>query len=136
MKSKQASKRARGAPRRRSILVVDDEAVTVDVLTAVLSDAGLQVFGAANGKEALAKLPKAKPDLILLDYMMPVLGGAETLKAIRETGRHASTPIVMMSGIPESMIKRRSRGYDAFLRKPFSLDELLTTVDRLLQRKR
>jgi CheY-like chemotaxis protein len=132
---KQASKRARGAPRRRSILVVDDEAVTVDVLTAVLADAGLRVIGAANGRDALAKLERTKPDLVLLDYMMPVLDGSETLKAIRQSDGNSQVPIVMMSGIPESMVKRRSRGYDAFLRKPFSLDELMSAVNRLLQRE-
>lgn len=131
---KKASKRARGAPRRRSILVVDDEAVTVDVLTAVLADAGLRVIGAANGREALAKLERAEPDLVLLDYMMPVLDGSETLKAIRQLDGSSKVPIVMMSGIPESMVKRKSRGYDAFLRKPFSLDELMSAVNRLLQR--
>ena len=122
---------ARDRARRRSILVVDDEAGTIDVLIAVLADAGYVATGASNGQEALARLRGALPDLVLLDLEMPVLDGAETLRALLAEPRLASLNVVLMSGIPESMVKRRCRGHRAFLRKPFSLDELLETVAEL-----
>lgn len=122
---------ARDRARRRSILVVDDEAGTIDVLIAVLADAGYVATGASNGQEALARLRGALPDLVLLDLEMPVLDGAETLRALLAEPRLASLNVVLMSGIPESMVKRRCRGYRAFLRKPFSLDELLEAVGEL-----
>jgi len=122
---------ARDRARRRSILVVDDEGGTVDVLIAVLEDAGYVATGASNGQEALAQLRGALPDLVLLDLEMPVLDGAETLRAIAANPRLTALSVVLMSGIPESMVKRRCRGYRAFLRKPFSLDELLEAVGEL-----
>lgn len=133
MSPKQSTAKARARSRRKSILVVDDEPGTVGVLLAVLADAGYEVSGAVHGRDALARLAQARPDLILLDFVMPVLDGAETLKALQADTRTARIPVVMMSGIPESMIKRRCRGYDAFLRKPYSLTELLGIVERLLE---
>jgi CheY-like chemotaxis protein len=120
--------------RRKSILVVDDEPGIVAVLITVLEDAGHRAAGAADGHEALSRLKVSKPDLMLLDVEMPALDGGETLRALKADPRLSTLPVLMMSGIPESMVKRRCRGYDAFLRKPFSLDELLETVAALLDR--
>lgn len=116
----------------RSILVVDDEAGIVDVLSAVLQDVHCRVAGAGDGEEALVQLRASVPDLVVLDLEMPVLDGAETLRAIRKDPRLVTLPVILMSGLPETTIKRRGRGYDAFLRKPFSLEELLQTIEALL----
>jgi CheY-like chemotaxis protein len=121
------------APGRRTILIVDDEQGTVDVLTAVLKDAGYEAIGAANGRDALGKLRGGTVSAVLLDVMMPVLDGPATLRALRGELGLSELPVVLMSGIPESMVKRRCRGYTAFLRKPFSLDELLATLQRVLR---
>ena len=115
---------------RSSILVIDDEQGTVDVLMAVLSDAGFEAAGAANSREALAKLGRTTIDLVLLDFVMPAPDGAEILRFLRSELGLTDMPVVLMSGVPESMVRRRCRGYQAFLRKPFSLDELLVTVER------
>lgn len=119
---------------RSTILVVDDEPGIVDVLSAVLKDAGHQTSGAGNGQEALSRLKASVPDLVLLDVEMSVLDGGATLSAMKADPRLSSVPVIVMSGIAESMVKRRCRGYDAFLRKPFSLDELLDTVNELTGR--
>lgn len=134
MSTTKARRRIRAASRRPSVLVVDDEPGTVDVLISVLQDSGIKARGAAHGRDALGALAAHVPDLILLDYMMPVLDGADLVHAIKDDRRLAKIPIVMMSGIPESMIKRRCHAYDAFLRKPFSLTELQDTIDKLLKR--
>jgi CheY-like chemotaxis protein len=128
------SRRQKAPKPRSTLLVVDDEPGIVDVLIAVLEDAGHRASGAANGQEALSKLRASLPDLVLLDVEMPVLDGGATLTAMKADPRLESVPVLMMSGIAESMVKRRCRGYDAFLRKPFSLDELLDAVARLLGR--
>ena len=133
MSAHTAGRRVRTRSPRQSILVVDDEPGTVEVLIAVLEDAGFKSSGAGHGKEALSKLHPGSHDLVLLDVMMPMLDGPATLRAIKQDARLASVPVVMMSGIPESMVKRRCRGYAGFLRKPFSLDELLATLSRLLR---
>lgn len=119
---------------RSSILVVDDEPGIVDVLSAVLEDAGHRASGAANGQEALVKLKTKPPDLLLIDLEMPVLDGGATLAAMKSDARLANVPVILMSGITESMVKRRCRGYDIFLRKPFSLDDLLDAVEAQLGR--
>jgi CheY-like chemotaxis protein len=127
------SARARLQTKRGAILVVDDESGIVDVLSAVLTDAGYRVEGAANGQDALAKLAENEPDLLVLDLEMPVLDGADTLRALRADRVHQRLPVLMMNGLTESIVRRRCRGYQAFLRKPFTLDELLGTVARLLK---
>ena len=115
----------RAAPR---ILVVDDEPGTVDVMIAVLTDARYVVTGVADGRAALASMA---PDLVLLDFVMPVVDGGETLRTMRASAELATVPVVVMSGLPEAIVNRKCRKYEDFLRKPFSLDELLATVRRL-----
>jgi CheY-like chemotaxis protein len=93
------SARARLQTKRGAILVVDDESGIVDVLSAVLTDAGYRVEGAANGQDALAKLAENEPDLLVLDLEMPVLDGADTLRALRADRVHQRLPVLMMSGL-------------------------------------
>jgi CheY-like chemotaxis protein len=114
------------------VLVVDDEPGIVDVVCAVLQDARCRVLGAADGEEALIQLRASLPDLVVLDLEMPTLDGAQTLRAIRKDPSLAALPVVLMSGLPETTAKRRTHGYNAFLRKPFALDELFQTIEPLL----
>lgn len=116
------------------MLVVDDEPGIVEVLCAVLQDLRCRAVGAADGEEALVQLRAAPPDLVLLDLEMPVLDGGHTLHAIRKDPRLAALPVILMSGLPESTAKRRSQGYDAYLRKPFALDEFFETIIPLLDK--
>jgi len=67
--------------RSETILIVDDEFGIAEFLTDLLVDKGYRVITAANGKQALARIAEEKPDLVLLDFMMPVMDGAATLKA-------------------------------------------------------
>lgn len=114
------------------ILIVDDEPGTVRVLGAVLEDSGYRVNSATNGRAALEELQSTPHDIVLLDFLMPHLDGCETLRAIRKDRSLSSIRVVMMSGVAESIIRRRSRcEYDGFLRKPFSLDELLAVVKKV-----
>ena len=116
----------------KSILVVDDEYTSADVLALVLRDEGFRVTVAANGRQALERLAEAAPDLILTDLMMPVMNGAEMARAIRAMPRYAKVPILMTSAVPESALGAHAAVYDRFLRKPFDLDALLGAVRALL----
>ena len=65
-----------------TVLVVDDEFGIVDVIDTILTDEGYRVLSACNGKQGLARLAEEKPDMVLLDFMMPILGGAEMLRVM------------------------------------------------------
>src|SRR5581483_9514972 len=120
-------------PRMKTIVIIDDEFSLADALAATLSDVGFRVDTAANGLQALEAMAEEAPDLVLLDYMMPLLDGPGVLARMRADERLAKVPVVMMSALPESTVRLKCSGHAAFLRKPFSFDALLTTVERVLQ---
>jgi CheY-like chemotaxis protein len=91
------------------------------------------VATAINGKQALARLDELTPDLIMLDYMMPIMDGSQTLAAIRANPTFASVPVIMMSSLEEASVRETCTDYNAFLRKPFRAMAVLKTVERLLE---
>jgi DNA-binding response OmpR family regulator len=115
-----------------TIVLIDDEFGLTDVLAATLSDAGHRVYTAANGVQGLELIVEHVPDLVFLDYMMPLLDGPGVLKAMRADPRVAQIPVVMMSAMPEAVVRRRTTDYLSFLRKPFDFEELLEAVRRAL----
>ena len=116
----------------KKILVVDDEFGLAEALEALLADDGYRVTTAVNGVQGLEKVNEFEPDLVLIDYMMPVMNGPDMLKALRQRSGHAKTPVIMMSGVPESMLRADVAGYSAFLRKPFEAKALLQLVRKLI----
>lgn len=115
----------------KTIVIVDDEFGLADVLTAALSDIGFSAFSATNGKQGLEVMAEHPPDLVILDYMMPLLDGAGVLKAMRADPKLAAVPVIMTSAVQESVARVRCQGYAAFLRKPFDFQTLLNTVERV-----
>ena len=112
-----------------TILVVDDEFAIVDLLEMVLVDEGHHVLTAANGRQALERLTQhLRPDLIILDYMMPILNGASMLQAMRDIETQRDIPCIMMSSMPEQNVRQRVSGLAAFIRKPFDLVEVIKLV--------
>jgi CheY-like chemotaxis protein len=116
------------------ILVVDDEFGITEALTSLLSDEGYHVLSAVNGQQGLAKLAELHPDLVMLDFMMPVLDGAAMLKAIRSDPQYQDLAVVLMSGVAESIVRLSCDGYSAFLRKPFKAQLVLSTLEQLLSK--
>jgi CheY-like chemotaxis protein len=94
----------------KTIVIIDDEFGLADVLTATLSDIGFRVFSAANGKQGLEVMAEHPPDLVLLDYMMPLLDGVGVLKAMRADPKLAAVPVIMMSAMPEVVVSARCDG--------------------------
>jgi DNA-binding response OmpR family regulator len=115
----------------KTIVIVDDEFGLADVLAATLSDIGFRVLSATNGNQGLEVMAEHSPDLVILDYMMPLLDGAGVLKAMRADPRLAAVPVIMISAVPESVVRARCQGYSSFLRKPFDFEALLTAVERV-----
>ena len=122
-------------PARTTILVVDDEFGILEVLEYILADAGYSVISALNGQDALARLKETTPDLIVMDYMMPVMDGAALLKALHADSRYCSIPVVLSSALSEASIREHCHGYDAFLRKPYKTEILIDTISRLIGRR-
>ena len=120
----------------RSVLVVDDEFGTVEVLVAALEDAGYRVLTAANGRRALERLEENKPDLIISDFMMPLMDGAALVRTLRSNPAFQNIPVIMMSAAPEAALRQRLDGYEAFLRKPFRVPALLELVASILSHPR
>ncbi len=112
------------------ILVVDDEPAIRDFVTAVLEDEGYQVVAAHTGRRAQELLPAERPDLVLMDVMMPGLDGRDVVAWIRAHPDLLAVPVILMSAAVRS--GRADGPVAAFLHKPFDLDQLLDTVERVL----
>ena len=119
------------------ILVVDDVTMNVKLLADVLAVKGYATVTASSGAEALAKLESEKPDLLLLDVMMPGMSGYEVCQAIRANPAHSMLPIVLVTALDPA--QERAKGLDAgaddFLSKPVNQAELMARVKSLLRIK-
>lgn len=117
----------------RRILVAEDEAKIAEVVKAYLEQAGFQVLLAHDGPEALAVFRAERPDLVVLDLMLPGLHGLEVARAIRQKG---TTPIIMLTAMADDVdrIVGLEVGADDYLTKPFNPRELLARVRAVLRR--
>lgn len=112
------------------ILIVEDEDVMADMLRDVLVAEGHEVFEAYNGEEGLRLLLEQRPDVVLLDLMLPILDGPGFLAAMGEHADFHHTPVIAMTS---AGLTPHERGrFAAFLPKPFKLDDLLRALARVL----
>lgn len=114
-----------------TILVVDDEFGNAEVLSLILEEAGYRVYQASNGAEGLRRAEELKPDIVLADFMMPVMNGGDMAKALRAGMDGRKLKIVMNSSLAEPVIRKHFDDYDAFLQKPFDVNKLLEIIERL-----
>jgi adenylate cyclase len=119
-----------------TILVVDDVPQNVRLLEAVLVSKGYDVVSATDGNSALELVASAKPDLVLLDVMMPPPDGYEVCRRLREVEATAVLPVIMVTASTTEKTKVIQAGADDLIAKPFDHDELLTRVRSLLRIKR
>ncbi len=109
----------------KTVLIVDDEFAIVEALTEILHWDGFTVMSAGNGKVALEVLGRERIDVVLMDAMMPVMGGVEAAAAMKADPRLRDIPIILMTAGPMPV---GGVPWVAALRKPFQLDALETAV--------
>lgn len=117
----------------KTVLVVDDESRMVEFIAMNLELEGFRVVGAANGAEAMEKAARERPDLVLLDIMMPEMDGFETLAGLRDT---SSVPVIFLTAKSEEAdrIRGLDLGADDYITKPFSPRELVSRIRAVLRR--
>ena len=125
-------------PATKRLLIVDDDDSVRDLLEFVARKEGFQVDKAVDGQEALQQAEKVRPDLILLDLMLPKYGGFEVLRKL-QAGDNANVPIVVISGrfadkTTIDMIRQESNVVE-FLEKPIRPPQLIAIVHRILSTK-
>ena len=116
-----------------TVLVVDDEPLIAMALEAMLEDAGHRVATAANGRQGLERLAEApRPDLVLLDMMMPVMNGPAMLRAMAADLKLSRIPVIILSSLPEATVRAQADGVAAILRKPYTAGEVLRAIGQVL----
>lgn len=114
----------------RTIVVVDDESDLVELTIMILEAAGHIAYGATQGEAGLALVVEHTPDVLLVDYMMPMSGGVLG-KAVRSLPGLQQTTIVIISGTPEELVRAEFDQFDLFLKKPVHPNRLLRMVEDL-----
>lgn len=116
---------------KRSVLIVDDDRDIVTIVSTILGGRGWDIKAAYNGREALEAVTLSKPDIILLDIMMPEMNGIEVLKRIKKIDTDARIIMITAFGDVESYLDSMELGAYEYINKPFETDELLEMIDRV-----
>lgn len=119
----------------KRILVVDDEADLVETLKLRLEKDGYEVVTAFDGAEGITKAKGEKPDLIVLDVMMPKLNGYQVCRELRAEPQCKNIPVIMLTAKTQETDKfwGREVGADAYITKPFEFDALLDSIKKYLK---
>src|SRR5271156_2881152 len=118
------------------VLVVEDEAALATMLRYNLEKQGFRVEEAADGQAALTRIAATLPDLVLLDWMLPVMSGLEVCRQIRRRTTTRDLPVIMVTARTEDQdaVRGLNTGADDYITKPFNMDALLARMRALLRR--
>jgi two-component system OmpR family response regulator len=116
------------------VLVVDDEANITDLVATALRYEGFEVATAVSGRAALNEVETNRPDLLILDVMLPDLDGFEVARRIRQDGRRVPILFLTAKDATEDKVRGLTLGGDDYVTKPFSLEELIARVRAVLRR--
>jgi len=119
---------------KAKILVTDDNEKNVELLEAILQAAGFEVQKAYDGKQAIEMVGKERPDLILLDIMMPQLDGLQVCEILKKDPRNAGLPVIMVTAKDKEsdIVQSLERGADEYIVKPIDKKELLAKIEDML----
>ena len=116
----------------KNVLVVDDEIDILDSVEAVLEIDGYNVSRCSDPMKAIAAMKAKKPDLLILDVMMPVRTGPEILLEMKSHPELLSIPCILMSAGTTTNYDQKVYKWDVFMKKPFDLEDLLSNVKKLI----
>ena len=128
----------------KRILLVDDDPDIRDVMTIVLESAGYDVSSASDGQECLDRLRQEKPDLLILDLLMPRIDGFAVYKELQSPGwsSHKDMPVLIVTSVREEASRRRyeletgqTLNISSYIEKPITPESLIETVGKLIKRK-
>jgi two-component system OmpR family response regulator len=125
------------APNERArVLVVDDEAYITDLVATALRYEGFEVASAANGRDALSLVESFRPELIVLDVMLPDVDGFDVQRKLVDRGRRVPVLFLTARDATEDKVRGLTIGGDDYVTKPFSLEELVARIRAILRRSR
>ncbi|GAC1561352.1 MAG: hypothetical protein NVS2B5_25700 [Beijerinckiaceae bacterium] len=116
----------------QTILVVDDEWALAEVLSAILRDEGYATLIAGNGRQAAKLLQTEAVDLVVADFMMPVMDAPALLAWMNEQPELETVPVIIMTSMPESTVRERCSSFAVYLQKPFMINEIADAVAQCL----
>jgi len=118
----------------KKILIVDDRPEVVELVRVTLEGEDYQIVDASDGKEALKKVRLEKPDLVLLDVVMPKMDGFEVCRKLKKDPETQEIPIIMLTAKAQKVDKEKGRqvGASDYITKPFSPSALLTKIEEIL----
>jgi CheY-like chemotaxis protein len=119
---------------KKTIMVVDDNPDIITIVKTILEGRGYTVFSASSGPELLSMLPNHKPDLIILDIMMPEMDGLEVLTRLKGKTETATTPVILLTAKVqyEDVLGGYKLGADYYITKPFTSTQLVNGINLLL----
>jgi two-component system response regulator VicR len=124
------------AERKKRVLCIEDEPEMIDLISLILERKGFQVIGAVGGVEGIDAIRREKPDLILLDLMMPEVDGWEVYRRLKADETISDIPVIVVTAKAQSIDKvlgLHIAKVDDYVTKPFGPRELLESVERVLQ---
>jgi len=124
---------------KRTILCIEDEPEVIELIQVMLETAGYRVVGVLGGRNALEAIRREKPDLVLLDLMMPGVDGWTVFKQMRADPELQDIPVIPVTAVDKRidvMLALEVIGVDEYVTKPFGQEELIASVDRVLRCRR
>lgn len=117
---------------KKKIVICDDEHLILDVLSIALESENIEVIGTSKSKELYSLIARTEPDLLIIDLQMPWLAGDQVVRELKGSEKYKGLPIIMVSASRKGEKAAAECGADAFLAKPFELEDLYQVVEKVM----